>query len=184
MLLHHCSNIRAWTSVSSNSWNAQQQVGLSSDSNSSQPSGLRPSDPDTWSPSLSCPERISSPARHSLNTGSQETGPYMKIDSTSWCSSCSPGFWKQSAYCWQVLRSFRPYCCQESFSLPEEMPSMLQFPLRSLSFRTLDHRCATGSEDRHRCQVSASPCSILENPGTSKRSSHHFCLYNIEVTTT
>ena len=132
MLLHHCSNFRAWTSVSSNSWNAQRQGGLSSDSNSSQPSWLRPSDPDTWSPSLSGPDGISPPARHSLNPGSQETGPYVKIGSASWRSCCSPGFWKQSACCWLVLRSFWPYCCQESSSLPEQMPSTLPVPLRSL----------------------------------------------------
>ena len=115
MLLHHGSNFRAWTSVSSNSWNAQRQGGLSSDSNSSQPSWLRPSDLDTWSPSLSGPDGISSPARHSLNLGSQETGPYVKIGSASWRSCCCPGFWKQSACCWQVLRSFWPYCCQKKF---------------------------------------------------------------------
>ena len=79
MLLHHCSNFRAWTSVSSNSCNAQRQGGLSSDSKSSQPSWLRPSNPDTWYPSLSGPDGISPPARHSLNPGSQETGPYVKI---------------------------------------------------------------------------------------------------------
>ena len=123
MLLHHCWNFRAWTSVSSNSWNAQRQRGLFSDFNSSQPSWLRPSDPDTWSPSLSGSDGISSPARHSLNPGSQETGPYVKIGSASWRSCCSPGFWKQSVCCWQVLRSFWPYCCQESSSLPEQMPS-------------------------------------------------------------
>ena len=64
MLLHHCSNFRAWTSFSSNSWNAQWQGSLSSDSNSSQPSWLGPSDPETWSPSLSGPDWISPPARH------------------------------------------------------------------------------------------------------------------------
>ena len=103
MLLHHCSNFRAWTSVSLNSRNAQRQGGLSSDSNSSQPSWLHPNDPDTWSPSLSCPDGISSPARHSLNPGSQETGPYVKIGCASWRSCCSPGFWKQLACCWKVL---------------------------------------------------------------------------------
>ena len=122
MLLHHCSNFRAWTSISSNSWNAQRQGGLSSDSNSSQPSWLHPSDPGTWSPSLSGPDGISSPAHDSLNPCSQETGPYVKIGSASWRSCCSLGFWKQSACCWQVLHSFWPYCCQESSSLPEQMP--------------------------------------------------------------
>ena len=73
MLLHHCSNFRAWTSVSLNSWNALRQGGLSSDSNNSQPSWLHPSNPDTWSPSLSGLDRISPPACHSLNPGSQET---------------------------------------------------------------------------------------------------------------
>ena len=138
MLLHHCSNFRAWTSVSSNSWNAQRQRGLSSDSNSSQASSLCPSDPDTWSPSLSGPDGISSSDRHSLNPDSQETGPYVKIGSASWRSCCSPVFWQQSACCWQVLRSFWHYCCQESSSLPEQIPSTLPVPLRSLSFRTLD----------------------------------------------
>ena len=123
MLLHHCSNFRAWTSFSSNSWNAQRQGGISSDSNSSQPSWLRPSNPDTWSPSLSALDGISPPVCHSLNPGSQETGPYVKKGSASWCSCCSPGFWKQSACCWQVLHSFWPYCCQERSSLPEQMPS-------------------------------------------------------------
>ena len=104
MLLHHCLNFRAWTSVSSNSWNAQRQGGLSSDSNISQPSLLRPSDPDTWSPSLSGPDGIPSPARHSLNPGSLKTGPYVKIGRASWRSCFSPGFWNQSA-CWQVLFS-------------------------------------------------------------------------------
>ena len=117
MLLHKCSNFKAWTSVSSNSWNAQRQGGLSSDSNSSQPSWLHPSDPDTWSPSLSGPDGISPPARHSLNPSSQETGAYVKIGIASWRSCCRPGFWKQSA-CWQVLHSFWPYCCPESSSLP------------------------------------------------------------------
>ena len=59
MLLHHCSKFGAWTSVSSNSWNAQRQGGLSSDSNSSQPSWLRPSDTNTWCPSISGPDGIS-----------------------------------------------------------------------------------------------------------------------------
>ena len=158
MLLHHCSKFRAWTSVSSNSWNAWQQGGLSSDSNSSQPSWLRPTDPDTCSPSLSCPDGISPPACHSLNPGSQETGPYVKIGS-AWRSCCSPGFWKQSAYCWLVLHSFWPYCCQESSSLPEQMPSMLPVPLRSLSFWTLDIWWAAGSS-----QMPAFNCSMV-NPG-------------------
>ena len=125
MLLHHCSNFRAWTSVSSNSRNAQRWGGLSSDSNSSQPSWLRPSDPDTWAPSLSGPDRISPPARHSLKPGSQETSPYVKIGSSSWRSCCSPGLWKLSAWFWQVLHSFWPYCCQEGSSLPKQMPSTL-----------------------------------------------------------
>ena len=175
MLLHHCSNFRAWTSVSSNSWNAQRQGGLSSDSSSSQPSWLRPSDPDTWSPSLSGPDGIFHRARHSLNPGSQETGPYVKIGCASWRLCCSPGFWKHSACCWQVLRSFWPYCCQESSSLPEQIPSTLPVPLRSLSFRTLDLWWAAGSEDRQRCQLSTSPWSILEKPGTSKWISLHPC---------
>ena len=175
MLLYHCSKFRAWTSVSSNSWNAQRQNGLSSDSNCSQPSWLHPSDPDTWSPSLSGPDGISPLAHHSLNPGSQETGPYVKIGSVSWRSCCCPGFWKQSACCWQVQCSFWPYCCQESSSLPEQMPSTLPVPLRSLTFRTLDLWWVAGSEDRQRCQLSISPWSILENPGTSKWSSHHPC---------
>ena len=177
MLLHHCSNFRAWTSVSSNSLNAQQQGGLSSDSNSIQPSWLHPSNPDTWSPSLSGPDGISLPAHHSLNPGSQETSPYVKIGSASWHSCCNPGFWKQSACCWQVLCSFWPYCCQESSSLPEQMPSTLPVPLCSLCFRTLDLWWATRSADRQRCQLSTSPWSILEKPGTSKWSSHHPCLW-------
>ena len=151
MWLHHCSNFKAWTSVSSNSWNAQQQGDLSSDSNSSQPSWLHPSDPDTWSPSLSSPDGISLPARHSLNPGFQETGLYVKIGCVSWRSCWSPDFWKQSTCCGQVLRSFWPYCCQESSSLLEQMPSMLPVPLRSLNFRTLDLWWAAGSEDRQRC---------------------------------
>ena len=101
MLLHHCSNFRTWTSVSPNSWNAQQQGGLSSDSNSNLPSWLCPGDPDTWSPSLSFPDGISPTARHSLNPGSQENRPYVKIGCASWCSYCSPGFWKQSACYWK-----------------------------------------------------------------------------------
>ena len=175
MLLHHCSNFRAWTSVSSNSWNAQRQGSLSSDSNSSQPSRLRPSDPNTWSPFLLGPDGISPPARHSLNPGSQETGRYVKIGSASWRSCCSPGFWKQSACCWQVLRSFWLYYYQEISSLPEQMPSTLPVPLRSLSFQTLDLWWAARSEDRQRCQLSTSPWSILEKPGTSKWSDYHPC---------
>ena len=127
MVLHYCSNFRAWTSVSSNFWNAQRQGGLSSNSNSIQPSWLRPSDPDTWSPPLSGPDGISPPAYHSLNLSSQETGLYVKIGSVSWRSCCSPGFWKQSAYCWHVLRSFWSYCCQESSSLPGQMPPSFLF---------------------------------------------------------
>ena len=168
MLLPHCSNFKAWTSVSSISWNILRQGGLSSDSNSSQLSWLRPSDPDTWSPSLSGPDGISSPARRSLNPGSQDNGPYVKIGRTS-------GFWKQSACCWPVLCSFWPYCCQESSSLPEQKHSTLSVPLSSLSFRTLDLWWAARSENRQRCQLSTSPWSILENPGTSKWSSHHPC---------
>ena len=167
MLLHYCSNFRAWTSVSSNSWNAQRRGGLSLDSNSSQPSWLHPSDHDTWPPSLSGPDGIS-PCL-SLN----EPSPYVKIGSASWCSCCSPGFWKQSACCWQVLHSFWPYCCQESSSLPVQMPLMLLVPLSSLSFRTLDLWWAARFEDHQRCQLSTSPWSILEKPGTRKWSSHH-----------
>ena len=55
------------------------------------------------------------------------------------------------------------------------MLSTLPVPLRSLSFRTLDVWWAAGSEDRQRCQLSTSPWSILEKPGTSKWSSHHPC---------
>ena len=172
MLLRHCSNFKVWTSVSSNSGNAQRQGGLSSDSNISQPSWLRLSDPDIWSPPLSGPDGIPPSARHSLNPGSQETGPYVKIGCGSW-SCCSLSFWKQSACCWQVLRSFWPYCCQEGSSLPEQMLSTLPVPFRSLSFRTLDLWWAAGSEDRQRCQLSTSPWSILEKPGTSKWSCHH-----------
>ena len=182
-MLHHCSNFRAWTTVSSNSWNAQQQGGLSSDSKSSQPSWLCPSDPDTWSPSLSGPDGISPPACHSLNLSSQETGPYVKIGSASWRSCCSPGFWKQSACCWRVLCSFWPYCCQESSSLPEQMPSMFPVPLRSLSFWTLDLWWAAGSEDQQRCQLSTSPWliktiirhGILPSPTSSKML--HTCVH-------
>ena len=116
-----------------------------------------------------------SPARHSLNRGSQETGLSVKIGRAFWRSCCSPVFWKQSAFCWQVLRSFWLYCCQESSSLPEQMSSTLPVPLRSLSFWTLDLWWAAGSEDRQRCQLSTSPWSILEKPGTSKWSSHHPC---------
>ena len=99
----------------------------------------------------------------------------VKIGSVSWRSCCSPGFWKQSACCWQVLHSFWPCCCQESSSLSEQMPSTLPVPLCSLSFWTLDLWWATRSEDRQRCQLSTSPWSILEKPGTSKLSSHHPC---------
>ena len=115
------------------------------------------------------------PDRHSLNLGSQETGPYVKKGSVSWRSCCSPGFWKQLACCWQVLGSFWSYCCLESSSLPGQMPFTLPVPLRSLRVRTLDLWWAAGSEDRQRCQISTSPWSILENPGTSKWSSHHPC---------
>ena len=174
MLFHHCSNFRAWTSVSSNSWITQEQGGLSSVSNSSQPSWLHPSNPDTWSPSLSGPDGISPPACNSLNPGSQETSPYEKIGSASWRSCCSPGFWKQSACCWQILHSFWTYRCQESSSLPEQMPSTLPVPLCSVSFWTLDLWAAI-SEDCQRCQLSTSPWSILEKPGTSQWSSHHLC---------
>ena len=97
------------------------------------------------------------------------------IGSASWRSCCSPGFWKQSACCWQILRIPWPYRCQESCSLPEQMPSTLPVPLCSLSFRTLDLWCAAGSEDRQRCQLSTSLWSILKKPGTSKWSSHHPC---------
>ena len=65
---------------------------------------------------------------------SVRSGPYVKIGSASWRSCCSPGFWKQSACCWQVLHSFWPYSCQESSSLPEQMPSTLPVPLRSWVF--------------------------------------------------
>ena len=175
MLLHYCSNFRTWTFVSSNSWNAQWQGGLSSDSNSSQPSWQRPSNPDSWSLFLSGPDGISPRSCHSLNPCSQETGPYVKIGSAFWHSCCSLGFWKLSACCWQVLHSFWPYCCQESSSLPEQMPSTLPVPLHSLSFQTLDLWWAAGSEDHQRCHLSTSPRSILEKPGTSKWSSHHPC---------
>ena len=174
MLLHHCSKFRAWTSISSNSWNAQWQGRLSSDSNSSKPSWLCPSNPDNWSSSLSDPDGLSLHARHPLNPGSQETSPYVKIGSVSWCLCCSPGFWKQPA-CWQVLCSFWPYCCQESSSLPEQMPSMLPVPLRTLSFQTLDLWWAARSEYCQRCKISTSSWSILEKPGTNKWSSHHPC---------
>ena len=130
-----------------------------------------PATPDTWSPSLSDPDGIFPPTRHLLNPGSQETGPYVKIGSASRRSCCNPGFWKQSACCWQVLRSFWLYCFQESSSLPEQMSSTL----RSLSFRTLDLWGAAESEDRQRCQLSTSPWSIQEKPGTSMWSSHHSC---------
>ena len=148
---------------------------LSSDSNSSQLSWLHPSNPDTWSPSLSGPDGFSPPAHYSLNPSSHETGPYVKIGCASWRSCYSPGFWKQSACCGQVLHSFWPYCCQESSSLPEQMPSTLPVPLRLLSFRTLDLWWAAGSEDLQRCQLSTSLWSILEKPSTSKWSSHHPC---------
>lgn len=134
MLLYHCLNIRAWTSVSLNSWNAQQQGGLSSDFNNCQPSWLHLSNPDTWSPSLLGSDGISSPARHTLNPSSQETSSYVKIDCASWRSCCSSGFWKQSSCCWRILHSFWPYCCQQSPSLPKQMPSMLPVSLRSLGF--------------------------------------------------
>ena len=55
------------------------------------------------------------------------------------------------------------------------MPSTFPVPIRSLSFRTLDIGWAAGSEDRQKCQLSTSPWSILEKPGTSKWSSHHPC---------
>ena len=55
------------------------------------------------------------------------------------------------------------------------MPSTLPVPLCSLSFRTLDLCWAAGSEDHQRCQLSTSPWSILEKPGTSKWSNHHPC---------
>ena len=128
MLLHHCSNFRAWTSVSSSSWILSgREVSLQIPTVVSH----HVCDPDTWSPSLSGPDGISPPAHHSLNPGSQETGPYVKIGSASWHSCCSPGFWKQSACCWQVLCSFWPYCCQESSLLPEQMPSTLPVSLHS-----------------------------------------------------
>ena len=129
--------------------------------------------PSTLIPSLSVPDGISSPPRHSLNPGSQEIGPDVKIGSASWRSCCIPGFWKQSACFWQVLCSFWPYCCQESSSLPEEMHSTIPVPLRSLSFWTLDLWWTARFEDCQRCQLSTSPRSILEKPGTSKWSSHH-----------
>ena len=53
--------------------------------------------------------------------------------------------------------------------------STFPVPLRSLSFRTRDLWWATGSEDRQRCQLSTSPWTILEMPGTSKWRSHHSC---------
>ena len=121
------------------------------------------------------PDGISPPVGHSLNPGSQETGPHVKIGNASWRSCCSPGFWKQSACCRQVLRSFWPYCCQESSSLPEQMTSTLPVSLRSLSFRTHDLWRAAESEDRQRCQLSSSPWLILEKPGIRKWSSHHPC---------
>ena len=99
----------------------------------------------------------------------------MKIGSTSWRSCCSPGFWKQSACCWQVLRSFWTYCCQESSSQPEQMSSTLPVTHLSLTFRTLDLWWAAGSEDRQRCQLLTYSWSILEKPGTSKWRSHRPC---------
>ena len=101
------------------------------------------------------------------------TRPYSYIWLCNTC--CSPGFWKQSACFWQVLRSLWPYCCREISSLSEQMPSTLPVPLRSLSFRTLDLWWAAGSEDHQRSQLSISPKSILEKPGTSKWSSQHPC---------
>ena len=38
-----------------------------------------------------------------------------------------------------------------------------------------NHYTTRTPEDRHRCQLSTSPWSILEKPGTSKWSSHHPC---------
>ena len=55
------------------------------------------------------------------------------------------------------------------------MPSTLPVTLRSLSFRTVDLWWAAGPEDRQRCQLSTSPLSILEKPGTSKWNSQNPC---------
>ena len=119
------------------------------------------------------PDWISPPARNSLNPGSQETGPYVKIGCASWHSCCSPGFWKHAVDL--VIRSFWPYCSQESSSIPEQIPSTPPVPFCSLSFRTLGLWWAARSEDCQICQFSTSPLSILEKPGTSKWSSHHSC---------
>ena len=176
MLHHHCAKFRAWTSISLNPSNAQQQGCLFSESNSNQLSWLHPSIPDTWSPSLLCPDGISPPAYHSLIPDSQETNPYVRISNAFWCSCCIQGFWKQSAYWWQVLHGSWPCCCQESSSQPEQKPSMLPVPLHSLSFQTQDLWWADGFEAHQRCQLSTSLWLILEKHGTSKWSSHHPCL--------
>ena len=170
MLLDHCSNLKGLKFLFFELLKcsaAERTLFLF------QPSWLRPSDPDTGSPSLSGTNEISSPARHSLNPCSQETSLYVEIGSASWHACCSLGFWNQSACCWQVLRSFWSYCYKKSSSLPDQMPSTLPVPLRSLSFWTLDLWWAAGNEDRQRCQLSTSPWSIQEKRCTSKWNSHH-----------
>ena len=109
------AKFRAWTSVSSNSLNAQQQGYLSPESSSNQPSWRHLSVPDSWSPSLLCPDGISPPAYHSLIQDCQETDPYVRISNAFWCSCCIQGFWKQSAYWWQVLRNYWLCCCPKKF---------------------------------------------------------------------
>ena len=103
-------------------------------------------------------------------------GTYVKLGSESWRSCFSPGLGKQSPCCWLVKRILWSYCCQESSSLPEQIPSTLLVPLRSLRFWTQDLWWSVGSEDRQRCLLSSSPWSILEKPGTSKWNSHNPCL--------
>ena len=95
----------------------------------------------------------------------RETDPYVRISNAFWCSCCIQGFWKQSAYWWQVLHSSWPCCCQESSSQPEQKPSMLPVPLHSLSFQIQDLWWADRFEDCQRCKLSTSLWLILEKHG-------------------
>ena len=159
----------AWTSVSSNPWNAQWQRCLSSESNSNQALWLHPNVLDTGSSSLPHPHGTSPPAHHSLIPYSLETDPYVKIGNAFWCSCCIQGFWKQSACWWQVVCSSWPRCCQESSSWPEQKPSTLPIPFRSLNFQTLDLWWADVLRTVKDASFQLYPRSILEKHRTSPK---------------
>lgn len=106
-------------------------------------------------PSLSCPYGIPPPACCSFIPDSQETDPCVRINNTFFCSCCTWGFWKHSAYWWQVLLRSWP-CCQKFHNQNKSLPHF-QFQIIHWVFK-LDIRC----------QLSASPRSVLEQRSKSK----------------